>query len=338
LKKIKHDIVEGDEISFRNAARSLADYARVALNELGTYAPGYSVVSRQQIINRFDLLSPRIPELAVHKKLFKSIDDLRQSVDHDEGITPDKAQLTQLLTQVEQFNVLLEDELVVKTSVETLYRCEIKWDGQSQDTNDPVETKKVLDKAAIWVDNARNMTISKIDTITMQGQGPASLLNVKEGEVMFSHPKIAGRTPVSADIMVESNSPGAIDKILAGKEQWHWDIRWNIPQRMDLNKIEKRIKELTGRTPSGTSTDGRTMMSVSYHLFSDSEISMEVGIATYQNGMLYVYVGCYGSLLRGFVVASRVFSPGLILSALYGEISISEFRKKVNEGRGLESK
>lgn len=337
MKKIKHDIVEGDEISFRNVVRSLADYARVSLNELGAYAPGYQIVRRQQIIKRFELLSPRIPELAAYEKLFKSIDNLRQGVDHDEEIIPDKIKLTQLFTQVEQFNALLEDELVVKPSVETLYRCEIKWEGQSQNTNDPIETKKVLDNAAIWAVNAQNMSITKINTITMDGQGPASLLKVKEGEVKFSHPKISPRTPVSAGIMVESNSPGAMDKILAGKEQWHWDIRWNIPQRMDLNKIEKRIKELTGKTPNSTSTDGRTMMSASYHLFSDSEISMNVSIATYQNGMLYVYVGCYGSLLRGFVVASRVFSPGLILSVLYGEISTLEFRKKVNEGIGIGS-
>lgn len=334
LNDIQENIATDREINLRNVVRSLADYARVALNELGTYVPGYQVVSKQQIINRFDLLSPRIPELAERRKLFKSIDDLRQRVDHDEWVVPEKTFLKQLFEGIKEFNMLLEAELAIRPPVETLYRCEIKWDGKSQDTNDPIERKKVLDQADIWVSNAKKLAAGNVEELMMEGQVSALLLKLKEGEVQLSLLKIASRTPVSADIMMESTSAEALDSVLSGKEQWHWDIRWKIPQKMDLDKVAKRAKQMAGRDPDQANYENDKLVGVGYRLSTDEEMHLRVGLATERknDGMLIVHVGCYGSLDKGFIVASKVFSAGLFLAALYGEISTSEFRKKVNEG------
>src|SRR5688572_25134045 len=90
----------GNELNRRNAARSLADYGRVILNEIGCYHSGYVFLKELSITHRYRLLRTAVPELLNFKKLFEGIDKLRNRIDHHDDEIPTTNELHILINEI----------------------------------------------------------------------------------------------------------------------------------------------------------------------------------------------------------------------------------------------
>jgi hypothetical protein len=98
-------------ISRRNAARSLADYCKVILGEIGSHHPGYGVVKDISIKLRFRLLRSVVPELLAYEKLFFDIQELRDKLDHHDAVIPSTDSLKNLIENVKRLDRIFESKI-----------------------------------------------------------------------------------------------------------------------------------------------------------------------------------------------------------------------------------
>jgi hypothetical protein len=104
-------LAHGNNIDRRNAARSIADYCRIILNEIGNYHSGYVFVKDLSIKHRYRLLSAAIPELLTFEELFETIDKLRINVDHNDKAIPSINELEILIKDMKTLNQIYEKKI-----------------------------------------------------------------------------------------------------------------------------------------------------------------------------------------------------------------------------------
>lgn len=104
-------LINGKDIDLRNAARSLADYCRIILGEIGFHHAGYLFVTNSPIKIRYRLLSPAVPELFIFEELFDNIERLRHQVDHDDTIIPKKNKLKDLIKNIKELEQLFQTKI-----------------------------------------------------------------------------------------------------------------------------------------------------------------------------------------------------------------------------------
>lgn len=102
----------GNIIGVRNAARSLADYCRVVLGNVGHYYSGYGVIQFLAIKPRYIYLSSFEPKLLPFKKLFYEIQDLRDATEHDDSVVPKEQSLENLIQRIKELDNLIENKII----------------------------------------------------------------------------------------------------------------------------------------------------------------------------------------------------------------------------------
>ncbi len=105
IEEAKRCLQGKDDVRLRNAARALADYARVTFGEITRYYPIFLTTRHLQIGPRYKILSAVVPQLSDYKKMFDEIERLRHKVEHSDDKVPAGSELTDLLTRVEKFQV-----------------------------------------------------------------------------------------------------------------------------------------------------------------------------------------------------------------------------------------
>lgn len=108
------NIAQGDEVSLRNAARSLADFCRVILSEVGLHHSGYHFIKHFSIKHRYSLLCAAIPELSEYEKLFYDIQKLRDKTEHDETFIPSAASLQSHTNKIKSLDTLFDAKILPK--------------------------------------------------------------------------------------------------------------------------------------------------------------------------------------------------------------------------------
>lgn len=108
IESIESNLEQGNSVSLRNAARSLADYCRIILSEIGSHHSGYGIIKGSSIKQRFDLLCPIVPDLLKHKKLFDTIQKTRDTTEHTDEFIPSSALLQDLTDKVKNLDRIFE--------------------------------------------------------------------------------------------------------------------------------------------------------------------------------------------------------------------------------------
>ena len=104
-------LVHGNDIDRRNAARSLADYVRIILNEIGAHYSGYGIIKHSPIKHRYKLLRTLVPQLIPLKKLFFEIQELRDAIEHDDEVIPSNDKLGNLINDVKNLEQLFVEDI-----------------------------------------------------------------------------------------------------------------------------------------------------------------------------------------------------------------------------------
>jgi hypothetical protein len=112
IEEVKRCLEGKDDVRLRNAARALADYARVTFAEITRYYPIYLTTRSLQIGPRYRILSAVVPELSGYKKMFDAIEKLRHKAEHTDDEVPTESDLTRLLKQVEKFQVDYDQKIL----------------------------------------------------------------------------------------------------------------------------------------------------------------------------------------------------------------------------------
>lgn len=112
IESIESNLEQGNSVSLRNAARSLADYCRIILSEIGSHHSGYGIIKGSPINHRFDLLCPLVPDLLKHKKLFDKIQEIRNKTDHTDEFSPSSVLLQNLTDKVKNLDHIFETTIL----------------------------------------------------------------------------------------------------------------------------------------------------------------------------------------------------------------------------------
>lgn len=112
IESITSNLKDGNTVSLRNAARSLADYCRAILSEIGSHHSGYGIIKGSSIKHRFDLLCPLVPELLPYKKLFATIQKIRDTTEHKDEFTPSSILLQDLTDKVKNLDRFFETDIL----------------------------------------------------------------------------------------------------------------------------------------------------------------------------------------------------------------------------------
>lgn len=112
IEEVKRCLEGKDDIRLRNAARALADYARVTFGEITRYYPMYLATRNLQIGPRHKVLSAIVPELSGYKNMFDAIEKLRHKAEHTDDEVPEDSELSRLLEQVEKFQVEYDQKIL----------------------------------------------------------------------------------------------------------------------------------------------------------------------------------------------------------------------------------
>jgi hypothetical protein len=108
----------------------LLQTVRVILNEIGLFHPGYSFFRYLSIKHRYNLLKGIEPNLLPYKKLFFDIQDMRDSVDHDDSIIPEDKRIRNFIDEVKLLDILVESKIIpslVKTGKTPQEKFSEEW-------------------------------------------------------------------------------------------------------------------------------------------------------------------------------------------------------------------
>jgi hypothetical protein len=104
-------LINGNDLSRRNAARSLADYCRIILNEIGSHIPGYLNGKDISIKQRYKSLREVVIELSQFHDSFKEIQHLMDNIDNDETFSPPVIQLENIINHIKKLNQTFEKKI-----------------------------------------------------------------------------------------------------------------------------------------------------------------------------------------------------------------------------------
>lgn len=107
-------LAHGNAINRRNAARSLIDYCRIILNDIGSHYPGYEIVKSISIEKRYSLLLTAVPELKTFERLFLDIDKQRNKIEHNDSVIPSSNELDTLIENVKNFDQIFDKTISQK--------------------------------------------------------------------------------------------------------------------------------------------------------------------------------------------------------------------------------
>lgn len=112
LEEALSNLSRGNSVSLRNASRSLADFCRVTLSEIGLHHSGYGIIKDVSIQHRYRLVCGLDPELIPYSKLFQDIQKLRDKIEHTDNFTPSQQELKSLIDKTKTLDELLDKKVI----------------------------------------------------------------------------------------------------------------------------------------------------------------------------------------------------------------------------------
>ena len=136
----------------------------------------------------------------------------------------------------------------------------------------------------------------------------------------------------SANMHLISKSIDAINRILVEERHPCWTFNWALSGELDVSSLVSRIEETQDKKPSSSSGDDVKQTHASYYIgaHNGNRIRVDVSAGTSQNANITL-VYDDGEPNLGFINAHNVFSPNVVLQALYGEISKNEINELIRK-------
>lgn len=220
------------------------------------------------------------------------------------------------------------------------FACTMEWVDHSGGDKD-AGLVNVIAQGQSWIDRIRGSAVGPISDIVIQGRGSGALeIPVKEGVVKISLPYRSPRDKPTASLYFETESFAAFDKILTDGGHGYWVLEWHMPDDLDVDKIVKRIDELTGkqmqysRHPKNYDSRSTTYVEKAegYILRNHGwELRVEIIGGNSNIGSRMDLIADPSNATNIFRNAHNILSPEIILSVLYGEKSMPEFRNLLQQ-------
>ncbi len=216
------------------------------------------------------------------------------------------------------------------------YSCDITFDELEDDN--PERAKMNALKSAEKVFELIRSKSNRIIEIDIPGRGIGYEFQNKEGVVRITKPSIPHHSKLEncqfAQMHIETSNYDLLSKILNENSLMYWDFKWELSQELDVVNLIPKIKELTGKNPFSSSTSHNGDLvggNASYSLVSTEGVKVATTISGTKNGANHISITCINRKpKKGFYTAHQNFSPGKIMSILFGEATYIEIKNLVD--------
>lgn len=224
-------------------------------------------------------------------------------------------------------------EKIKQSVTERVYERNIKYYtadfriDELGDSNNKNAQEKATAEAFEIIDKIVEDKIDEITVSEIQGRGSSGEFVIKEGHVKIVEPRITtqnmGQMYQSANIHMEFSTLEVMDSVVSKIKTPYWDLQWHIKGEYDVHQTISKLDAI-GKKPyskSGSGGGDNTLWGkADYNIGTIGAISFTVSLWNDKINLTCVSRGPN----EGMYQAHKVFSPGKLISILFGEMPHAE--------------
>ena len=137
-----------------------------------------------------------------------------------------------------------------------------------------------------------------------------------------------------ANLNIETENLTVLEEVLKVGDQPYWYIRYKYNIDLDVTVISNRVKNLTGISPSGPGYvkygDGPYILTHIEYPLLENVLRVFIDRGNSYDGTITLTYNI-DSYNKGFWKAHKLLSPDLLLSSLYGELTLAEIKQLLDK-------